>query len=69
MNKNAAIVIGDDNIIKLNSDIYYYPNNITEYELMKEIIDLNKFYDKIYCLGEWPVHIRKEKIKSWIIGL
>lgn len=66
----AAVVIGDekmyDPIDMHNCDVYYFPCNITEWELAEEIINLIEFYDELIYPIYWPPHIRKEKVIAWI---
>lgn len=70
MNKIATIQIGKYFLeAKDNVDIYYYPENITEYELANELKHLKKFYGKILFPRAWPAHIRPEKVMKWINGL
>ena len=70
--KKAAIIIGDkymsDPTKELECDVYYYPENITEWELAEEISSLVEFYDDLVYPIFWPPHIRKEKVIAWING-
>ena len=70
--KKAAIVIGDermyDPVDMWDCDVYYYPENVTEWELAEEISSLIEFYDELVYPIYWPPHIRKEKVIAWING-
>ena len=70
--KKAAIVIGDermyDPIDMWDCDVYYYPENVTEWELAEEISSLVEFYDELVYPIYWPPHLRKEKVIAWING-
>lgn len=70
--KKAAIVIGDermyDPVDMRDCDVYYYPENVTEWELAEEISSLVEFYDELVYPIYWPPHIRKEKVIAWING-
>jgi hypothetical protein len=66
--KKAAIVIGDSPIKIQDCDVYYYPEDITEWELAEEILNLVEFYDELVYPIYWPPHIRKEKVIAWING-
>lgn len=67
-NTKAAIVIGNDFIDMRDCDVYYFPNNVTEWELAEEIMNLVEFYDELVYPIYWPPHIRKEKVIAWING-
>ena len=64
--KKAAIVIGDermyDPVDMWDCDVYYYPENITEWELLEEILSLVDFYDELAYPTYWPPHIRKAMV-------
>ena len=68
----AAIVIGDgrmyDPVDMWDCDVYYYPENITEWELAEELLNLVQFYDELVFPIWWPPHLRKEKVIAWING-
>ena len=70
--KKAAIVIGDERIYDpvdmWDCDVYYYPENVTEWELAEEISSLVEFYDELVYPIYWPPHLRKEKVIAWING-
>ena len=70
--KKAAIVIGDermyDPVDMWDCDVYYYPENVTEWELAEEISSLVQFYDELVYPIYWPPHLRKEKVIAWING-
>ena len=70
--KKAAIIIGDkyisDPTKELEYDVYYYPENITEWELAEEISSLVEFYDELAYPIFWPPHLRGDKIISWVEG-
>ena len=65
---SAAVMIGDYYYKETfeNGDIYYYPINITEWELADELSHLLEYYEIVVFIGEVPSHIRKEKILNWI---
>ena len=71
-NSKAAIIIGDermyDPVDMWDCDVYYYPMNITEWELADEIEHLAEFYTELVYPIYWPPHIRKEKVIAWISG-
>lgn len=71
--KKAAIVIGDEQLYDLvdmdDCDVYYFPIDVTEWEIAEEISNLVEFYDEIIYPIWWPPHIREEKVKAWINGL
>jgi hypothetical protein len=70
--KKAAIVIGDERVYDpvdmWDCDVYYYPENVTEWELAEEISSLVEFYDELVYPIYWPPHLRKEKVIAWING-
>ena len=70
--RKAQIIIGDkylaDPAKELEYDVYYYPENITEWELAEEISNLIEFYDTVEYPPYWPPHLRKEKVIEWING-
>ena len=70
--KKAAIIIGDyyisDPIKEQEYDVYYYPENVTEWELAEELSTLVQFYDVLDYPTGWPPHLRKEKVIEWING-
>ena len=70
--KKAAIVIGDermyDPVDMWDCDVYYYPENVTEWELAEEISSLVEFYYELVYPIYWPPHLRKEKVIAWING-
>lgn len=59
--RNAIIIIGEQDFISpgRNYDIYFYPYNITQYELEQEISDLSLFYNDVVLGGLIPPHIRQ----------
>jgi hypothetical protein len=71
--KKAAIVIGDEQLYDPvdmdDCDVYYFPIDVTEWEIAEEISNIVEFYDKIVYPIWWPPHIREEKVKAWINGL
>ena len=71
--KKAAIVIGDEQLYDPvdmdDCDVYYFPIDVTEWEIAEEISNLVEFYDEIIYPIWWPPHIREEKVKAWINGL
>ena len=71
-NSKAAIIIGDermyDPVDMWDCDVYYYPMNITEWELADEIEHLAEFYTELVYPIYWPPHIRKDKVITWING-
>jgi hypothetical protein len=67
-NSKAVIVIGDNytyDIVDI-ADIYYFPDDVSEWELAEEIANLVEFYDELVYPVYWPPHIRKEKVIAWI---
>lgn len=66
----AMIIIGDrylrDPVKESECDVYYYPENITEWELADEVEHLAEFYAELAWPIWWPQHIRLEKIKKWV---
>lgn len=71
--KKAAIVIGDEQLYDPvdmdDCDVYYFPIDVTEWEIAEEISNIVEFYDEIVYPIWWPPHIREEKVKAWINGL
>ncbi len=69
--KRAYIEIGDYSqhmIEEKEYHVYCYPEDITEWELAEEILNLIEFYDELVYPIYWPPHLRKEKILEWING-
>ena len=69
--KRAYIEIGDYSqrmIEEKEYHVYCYPEDITEWELAEEILNLVEFYDELVYPIYWPPHLRKEKILEWING-
>ena len=64
----AVIIIGDVETNELDCDIYYFPEDITEWELAEEIAALAEFYVELVYPVYWPPHIRKDEVKAWING-
>ena len=68
----AIIIVGDkyisDPVKELGCDVYYFPDNITEWELAEEISNLVEFYSELVYPTGWPPHLRKEKVIAWING-
>lgn len=66
----AAIVIGDermyDPVDMWDCHVYYFPENVTEWELAEEILNLVPYYDDLVYPIWWPAHIRKDKVIEWI---
>lgn len=71
--KKAAIVIGNEQLYDPvdmdDCDVYYFPIDVTEWEIAEEISNIVEFYDEIVYPIWWPPHIREEKVKAWINGL
>ncbi len=71
-NSKAAIIIGDYDygyeVYNEEWDIYFFPNNVSEWELAEEIAHLVEFYDILDYPTDWPPHLRKEKVIAWING-
>ena len=69
-NTKAAIVIGDEYIYDpaemQGCDIYYYPENITEWELADEAEHLKEFYAVLVWPIWCPQHIRLRKVREWV---
>ena len=69
--KKAYIEIGehDPHVIREKEyHIYCYPEDISEWELAEEILNLVEFYDELVYPIYWPPHIRKDKVISWVEG-
>ena len=70
--KKAAIVIGDEQLYDPvnmdNCDVYYFPIDVTEWEIAEEISNIVEFYDEIVYPIWWPPHLRKDKVMKWING-
>lgn len=70
--KKAAIVIGDEQLYDPvdmdDCDVYYFPIDVTEWEIAEEISNIIEFYEEIVYPIWWPPHIREEKVKAWING-
>ncbi len=70
-NAKAAIIIGDNRFYDeekmIDCDVYYYPENITEWELANEIEHLFEFYAALVWPIWWPPHIRMDKVKEWVL--
>ena len=68
--KRKALIVFDNHYDKhcYNEewDIYFYPQNITEWELGEELLHLVEFYDVLDYPISWPPHLRKEKVLEWI---
>ena len=69
--KKAMIVIGDkwhyNAADTQDCDIYYYPENITEWELADEAEHLLEFYAELVWPIWWPPHIRLNVVKEWVL--
>ena len=67
-NTKAAIIIGDNRFYDVENmidcDLYYYPPDITEWELAYEAKQLLEFYAELVWPIWWPPHIRLGKIKA-----
>lgn len=70
-NTNAMIQIANDNMVDCKEvfpfgdkdvDIYLYPYNITELELVDEIEHLSEFYAELALPIWYPPHIRESVI-------
>ena len=62
--KIAIIEIGESSHYRIpDIDYYYYPEDITEWELVEEIKSLKEFYDELVWPIGGPPHIRLNKIK------
>lgn len=46
-NKSSNGYIKDCEEVDIITDVYYYPENITEFELKDELTQLQEFYDKV----------------------
>lgn len=66
----AVIIIGDkymrDPVKESECDVYYYPENITEWELAHEVADLMEFYADLAWPIWWPPHIRLGRVKKMV---
>lgn len=47
-------------------DVYYFPEDITEWELAEELSHLVEFYERVVYPIDWPPHLRKDKIIAWV---
>lgn len=69
--QKAAIVIGDNWVYNpedvRDCDIYYYPENITEWELADEAEHLVEFYAALVWPIWCPPHIRLDNVKKWVL--
>ena len=68
--KIATITIGSYGpppIVDLAHD-YYFPANVTEWEIAEELSNLVEFYERIVYPIEWPPHLRGDRIISWVEG-
>ncbi len=65
--KIAVIEIGEGGNYRLPGiDYYYYPSDVTEWELAEEIRSLIEFYDELIWPIGTPPHIRLNKVKEWV---
>jgi hypothetical protein len=68
--KIATITLGSYEpplILDLAHD-YYYPENITEWELAEELSNLIEHYERVVYPTYWPPHLRVDKIIAWAEG-
>ena len=68
--KIATITIGSYGpppIVDLAHD-YYFPANVTEWEIAEELSQLVEHYERVVYPIEWPPHLRGDKIIAWIEG-
>ena len=68
--KIATITLGSYEpplILDLAHD-YYYPENITEWELAEELSNLIEHYERVVYPTYWPPHLRGDKIIAWVEG-
>lgn len=49
-------------------DVYYFPEDITEWELAEELSHLVEFYERVVYPIDWPPHLRGDKIIAWVEG-
>lgn len=64
--RKAIIEIGDSDrdIANEEWDIYYYPNNITEWEFVDEVEHLWEYYEVLVLPIKYPAHIRKDIVET-----
>lgn len=68
--KIATITIGaygPPPIVDLAHD-YYFPANVTEWEIAEELSNLVEHYERVVYPIEWPPHLRGDKIIAWVEG-
>lgn len=63
--RKAIIEIGspDRDVANDEWDIYYYPNNIAEWEFIDEVRHLREHYEVLVLPVKYPAHIRKNIIE------
>lgn len=63
----AMIIIGETyDVYYPDCEVYYFPDYVTEWELVEEILNLVPYYDELVYPIYWPAHIRKDKVIEWI---
>lgn len=68
--KIATITIGSYGpppIVDLAHD-YYFPENVSEWEIAEELSNLVEHYERVVYPIKWPPHLRGDKIISWVDG-
>jgi hypothetical protein len=68
--KIATITIGsyEPPLIVDLAHNYYYPENVTEWELAEELSNLVECYERVVYPIDWPPHLRGDKIIAWAEG-
>ena len=68
--KIATITIGSYGpppIVDLAHD-YYFPANVTEWEIAEELSNLVEHYERVVYPIKWPPHLRGDKVIAWAEG-
>lgn len=64
--KVAVIEIGETGMPHGDWDYYYFPDDVSEWEIAEEISNLVEFYDELVWPIVGPPHIRLDKVKEWV---
>ena len=62
----AAMIVDELRNQNQKVERYFFETAITEFELDREINDLQKFYDLIIVLPPLPYHIREAEVQKMI---
>ena len=62
----AAMIVNQLRNQNQKVERYFFEDAITEFELDREINDLQKFYDLIIVLPPLPYHIREAEVQKMI---